>query len=476
MVDDIRSRPQLQEKTVKLRRILAEQGEVAYDKAKERLPAVLFGGKFSYANDKGLDAHSGLMVIDFDDLPQAEVHLLKARLASDPHTLFAYISPSGCGIKWVVAVAATDALNHSACWEGAAAYCREKFGLDADPSGADLSRKSFLCHDADVVLGQPTGHFTPLFDEPGLIIGEVGGIGAIGGVRGFSSLSPLSLNPPSSSPITSVLPSLASLVDVNQFLPEKGHDNHHNYLWNLARSIMGAEAKSKVKFSPVVVDELVAQWYQLARPEFRPHSLEHYQDEVADMLIRVRCPQGEGGKQWKEACTMAQTDPPAFTTELSYRDGPVCSPLLLAVARPGWKIFPCPDGGRKIPRLLPTQCERSACPAEAHGLDRTHFFGKTRSGYRGTQGKLVSVEEVVSISSGALGRFTASGGAERMPRCADRRANSAPPSPLPGGQCRVSAKWLQGIPGTALGRLPNPDRQIVWRPSQRVPRPSRAHG
>jgi hypothetical protein len=103
------------------------------------------------------------------------------------------------------------------------------------------------------------------------------------------------------------------------FLPDKPKSNHRNYLWNLARTIAGVESRVQPKFGPLEIEHLVADWFEQTRPEFRHNSLRDYQDEVANMLIRVRCPKGETGKQWAEACVKAKNEPPPSTDVLNYR-------------------------------------------------------------------------------------------------------------------------------------------------------------
>ncbi len=139
-----------------------------YDRLKKKLPAALFSGVFSRAANAGFQSHSGALVLDFDDLSPSSLKQLKDRLAGDSHTMVVFTSPSGTGLKWVVATTAKDEKSHKAAWSMAAEYARSRFRFDADASGKDLSRKCFLCHDPEVFGGRPSGAFAPAILEPGL--------------------------------------------------------------------------------------------------------------------------------------------------------------------------------------------------------------------------------------------------------------------------------------------------------------------
>ncbi len=62
---------------------------------KRALPAVIFGGTFSTRSKAGLIARSGVLVIDFDDLPDPAA--TRTSLANDPIVCSAFVSPSGTG-------------------------------------------------------------------------------------------------------------------------------------------------------------------------------------------------------------------------------------------------------------------------------------------------------------------------------------------------------------------------------------------
>ena len=114
---------------------------------KEKLPAFMFSGTFARRKADALQRHSGLLVLDFDGCGIEQ----KAALAADPHAVLAFVSPSGNGLKLVVSVEA-DPATHGASFDAARAYFRERFNLDADPTGSDVTRLCFASHDPDAIF------------------------------------------------------------------------------------------------------------------------------------------------------------------------------------------------------------------------------------------------------------------------------------------------------------------------------------
>ena len=136
-----------------------ERDETAVRKLKEQLPSVLFAGQFKSARTTGLLQHSGLLVVDFDDVPESDLQRHKQELAEHPSTRLVFISPSGAGLKWVVAVNAHDEATHKRCFD----LCLEETAKRypdlhryVDLKGGDLSRRCFMSHDPEVIERTPT--------------------------------------------------------------------------------------------------------------------------------------------------------------------------------------------------------------------------------------------------------------------------------------------------------------------------------
>ena len=137
----------LDEKTVQANR-LAQGDPDVYKKFKAKLPAIAFSGTFDSIppTNESLREHSGLVVIDYDDVP--DVGDLKRQLAELPTVRLVYVSPSGRGIKAVMEVdpVPTSQGEH----EAAFAACKEALShidVPIDEGGSDVRRFSFAAHD-----------------------------------------------------------------------------------------------------------------------------------------------------------------------------------------------------------------------------------------------------------------------------------------------------------------------------------------
>ena len=119
------------------------------DETKRELPAVTWSGLFAKRSIKDLTDYSSLICIDIDKLPTDEQHAsLKQLLKDDPYTWLLFTSPSGKGIKIIVKVKGT-AEDHKNNFLALEQYYNEKYQINIDPSGKDISRLCFLSADND---------------------------------------------------------------------------------------------------------------------------------------------------------------------------------------------------------------------------------------------------------------------------------------------------------------------------------------
>ena len=152
----------LKRKTLRAR-ALATKNKSAYRKFKGRqLPAFTPAGVFSRRNRKGLVSHSGLLVLDYDDVETQNLAHMKEIATSAAHTAAAFVSPSGNGIKVLVVVEPkpTDAVSHTIAWRAAAGYYDELLSATADSSGKDLPRLTLLAHDPSAYLAEDVAPLT----------------------------------------------------------------------------------------------------------------------------------------------------------------------------------------------------------------------------------------------------------------------------------------------------------------------------
>jgi len=107
-------------------------------KLKSELPAFTPCGVFGDSRKvESLSEYSGLIVLDFDHLDDAEE--LRDSMADDEFTYSVFLSPRGEGVKVLVKVS-SDENSHKVAFDQVASYYEEKFGLERDKSGSDLTR------------------------------------------------------------------------------------------------------------------------------------------------------------------------------------------------------------------------------------------------------------------------------------------------------------------------------------------------
>ncbi len=150
ILDEIRS--SALKKTVEWLRTL---NKPEYDRAKPQLPAVTFSGKFERRAIAGLIEHSRIVVLDLDHLDDPEA--LKAQLAANPAVLSVFTSPSGTGLKILIACTAPENVKnpnakwwgrkHLDFWQSAILTLPAELQKTVDPSGKDVSRLCFLSWD-----------------------------------------------------------------------------------------------------------------------------------------------------------------------------------------------------------------------------------------------------------------------------------------------------------------------------------------
>jgi hypothetical protein len=138
-----------QRQVCEVRQVLAAQGKRAYNKAKSNLPAFTFTGTFSPSRaNKHLQQHSGIVVGDMDHV--GDMTAAKRDISSDPHTVFAFNSPSATALKFGVLVpVVADNAGYKYSWQAVSTEYERLYGGQWDPSGKDVQRLSYASHDPD---------------------------------------------------------------------------------------------------------------------------------------------------------------------------------------------------------------------------------------------------------------------------------------------------------------------------------------
>ena len=135
-----------------------------YKKYKEKeLPAVTFSGTFPKGKRKAqhLSEHSGYMTLDIDGLTAEQIPELLAALAQNPYVRFAFVSPSGVGIKVIVRVDPIPAndLEHKGAYQACLDFFDDlatEYGFTIDTTGKDCSRLCYLSHHRTAIVHTDT--------------------------------------------------------------------------------------------------------------------------------------------------------------------------------------------------------------------------------------------------------------------------------------------------------------------------------
>lgn len=125
------------------------------DAIKKRLPGVCWSGKFTRRHDSALEQHSGLMVLDFDDVAMS----YREKLQKDPHTYACWLSPSGNGFKVLVHI--WDGAKHRQHFN----HIRKNLWPECDASGVNESRFCFESHDPELYINPDAKVYTKTLEE-----------------------------------------------------------------------------------------------------------------------------------------------------------------------------------------------------------------------------------------------------------------------------------------------------------------------
>lgn len=123
---------------------------------KKRLSYVTPAGIFAPTRSiKNLKEASGLLVVDIDKLssPEEAAHwrdtLFQDRMLG---TVLSFVSPSRLGVKLFIpyrsSAHADPVAQYDTAMQGVWQYLQLMYGIEADPSGRDIARPCYTCHDA----------------------------------------------------------------------------------------------------------------------------------------------------------------------------------------------------------------------------------------------------------------------------------------------------------------------------------------
>ena len=131
-----------------------------YDNFKKQLPAVTFSATFNKKRtNENLKNYNPIIIIDIDKLDKEQIDLNFQQLKNDDYVISFWRSPSNKGYKGLVAIEyaidnnefALDKLHKSA-FKKLSDYFQNKYNIELDKSGSDITRLCFLSFDNDIIL------------------------------------------------------------------------------------------------------------------------------------------------------------------------------------------------------------------------------------------------------------------------------------------------------------------------------------
>lgn len=134
-----------------------------YSELKKQLPAIIFQGTFTQRNMNSCVASSGLMIHDYDKIPEEEYQTIFDAICDNPHTVVAMRSPSGVGIKAVIHIPQTSKDDYKKYFD----QFNEDFAIPYfDTQTSDFARACFETYDPDIYINyQAEVYSPPLIDR-----------------------------------------------------------------------------------------------------------------------------------------------------------------------------------------------------------------------------------------------------------------------------------------------------------------------
>lgn len=134
----------------KINEIRHETNTQRRSKLKARLPAIVFGGRFSSRRIDAFQESSNIICIDFDGLSNGRMDNIKSMLREYPYTYACFTSTSGRGVKALIKASfdCYESFKQMFCSIDNDLKQQESF----DMANSDISRACFVSHDPDIYI------------------------------------------------------------------------------------------------------------------------------------------------------------------------------------------------------------------------------------------------------------------------------------------------------------------------------------
>lgn len=135
---------------LKCREALDNDNEELYVKLKSKLPAVTFCGEFETVRKASeVTVYNNIMILDIDHITTEELQAFKNALCADKYVLSFWDSPSGKGLKCLINIKSNPE-KHKSVFNSLKNYFLEKYNIELDVSGKDISRLCFSSWDENI--------------------------------------------------------------------------------------------------------------------------------------------------------------------------------------------------------------------------------------------------------------------------------------------------------------------------------------
>lgn len=162
----------------RLRGYLINGNREQYELEKKMLPAVTFSASFDQKRNRSSIAdYNSLLVLDIDKLEKSVIEALKQGFYNDPHILSYWESPSKAGIKGLIYLSFPENfpivdlnVKHTYAFNKVSKYITEKYAVNLDSSGSDITRLCFFSQDESLLIKESIHPFVINYDPADEII------------------------------------------------------------------------------------------------------------------------------------------------------------------------------------------------------------------------------------------------------------------------------------------------------------------
>jgi Protein of unknown function (DUF3987)/BT4734-like, N-terminal domain/Primase C terminal 1 (PriCT-1) len=144
LAESIRTDTILRQNTEQLRSIGDEKERAEFKKS---FVYVTFSGTFRKRTNEELLCPSGYICMDLDHIGDAvRLRVIQGQIIKSLTPAMMFISPSGDGLKIIFQIDLSQG-THAEYFSSLAYYFKTKIKFDVDPTGKDVARACFICHD-----------------------------------------------------------------------------------------------------------------------------------------------------------------------------------------------------------------------------------------------------------------------------------------------------------------------------------------